>query len=128
MKPIALAFITLFLVLVTGTPALAAAAEDPVGAVALEELVTRLELTAEQQARIAPLLQQRNDRLRALATDLDADSPRRQKLKTLREARSIQQEFVSKVSPLLTSGQQAEWEALREEMREKLKERRQASQ
>jgi hypothetical protein len=122
----ALALLTLCLLLATATAVPAAAAEEAPGALALEQLVTRLELTADQQTQIAPLLQQRNDRLRALTTDLDADSPRSQKRKALREARSVQQEFVSKVSPLLTSGQQAEWEKLREEMRDKLKERRQA--
>lgn len=90
--------------------------------VLLAELSGRLSLTPDQQAHIAPLLRQRNDRILALVEGLDAGASRRAQLKTLRQARSIQQEFVSQVTPVLTPEQGAEWEKLREETRDRLEE------
>jgi hypothetical protein len=104
--------------------AVAAVADEAPATVAMEELAMRLNLSAGQQAQIAPALEERNSRLRALRGEFDVGASRRQKLRALREARSIQQDFVGKVSPVLTSGQKAEWDKLRDEMREKLRERR----
>jgi hypothetical protein len=98
------------------------AAEAP-GQVAMEELATRLNLSAEQQAQIAPALEQRNSRLKAIADQTGADARAREKVRALREARAVQKEFVGKVTPLLTKEQAAEWEKLRAETRERVKER-----
>lgn len=91
--------------------------------IAMEELAARLDLDASQQARIAPALQERNERLEALTGK--AGASRREKLQVLREARTIQQDFISKVSPVLTKEQNAEWSQLRDETREQFSERRQ---
>jgi hypothetical protein len=91
--------------------------------IAMEELASRLKLTTEQQAQIAPALEQRNSGLAAIAGRVGPEASAREKVKALREARSIQQEFVGKVSPLLTREQAAEWEKLRAENRERLKAR-----
>jgi hypothetical protein len=115
-----LAMLALCIVLPRG----AVAAEEAPAQIAMEELATRLNLTAEQQAQIAPALEQRNTRLKAMAGEINADSSRREKLKALRQARSIQKEFVGKVSPVLTKEQAAEWEKFRDEARDRLKERR----
>ncbi|MFO7325365.1 MAG: hypothetical protein DIU62_006595 [Pseudomonadota bacterium] len=101
----------------------AAEGDDEFSEIALEELAKRLDLTEEQQARIAPALQERNRRLQALSGKLDRGGSRREKLKVAREARDIQQEFIGKVNPVLTSGQKAEWERMRAEMRDKARER-----
>ncbi len=127
-RPIAPALLaTLFLC--TALPPIAAAAADEVPAqMAMEELSSRLNLTADQQTRIAPALEERNSRLKALSGELGSDGSRRQKLKALREARSIQQNFVGKVSPMLTKEQKVEWDELRDETRDKLKERRKSQE
>ena len=88
--------------------------------VLMAELSTRLALTPEQQAHITPLLQERNDRILELVEGLDAGDSRRTQLKALRKARAIQQEFVSRVSPVLTPEQDAAWEKLRDETRDRL--------
>src|SRR5690606_17813581 len=93
--------------------------------IAMEELAARLDLDAAQQARIAPALQERNERLQGVTGK--AGASRREKLQVLREARTIQQDFVSKVSPVLTKEQNAEWSQLRDETREQLSERRRRS-
>ena len=125
MKPRLLLMLLAMLALCIVLPRGAAAAEEEVpGQIAMEELATRLNLTEEQRAQIAPALEQRNTRLKAMAGEVNADSSRREKLKALRQARSIQKEFVGKVSPVLTREQAAEWEKFRDEARDRLKERR----
>ena len=110
------------LLLCASVPAIAAesATRQP-APIAMEELADRLDLDAAQQARIAPALQERNERLQAVTAK--AGTSRREKLQVLREARKIQQDFVSKVSPVLTKEQNAEWSQLRDEAREQLTER-----
>jgi len=98
------------------------------GQIAMEEMAARLGLTADQQVRIAPALQTRNEGLKALTGRLDADAPPREKLKLAREGRSIQQDFVAAVTPVLTEEQNDEWKKMREETRGQLAERRQRRQ
>lgn len=117
------------LALAGSLPAAAADARGELpGQIVMEEMAARLDLTADQQARIAPALQTRNEGLKALAGRLDADAPRREKLKLVREGRSIQQDFVAAVTPVLTQEQNAEWKKMREDTREQLAERRQQRQ
>lgn len=124
MKPHApLSVFALLVLLTCGSPAIAASAA---GDVLMEEMATRLQLTDAQKAEIAPPLEQRNNQLKALRDSLPEDASRRQRLKALREARSIQQEFVGKVSPVLTKEQKSEWDKMREEMRDKASELRQS--
>jgi hypothetical protein len=123
MKPRAILSTLALSTLICGGPAIAASPADDI---LMEDMTSRLNLTEAQQAQIAPLLEQRNKQLKALRGNLPADASRRQKLKSLRESRSIQQEFVGKVSPALTREQKAEWEKMREEMRDKATELRQS--
>lgn len=96
----------------------------------MPDLATRLALTPEQQQRIAPALEERNRRLAELRGALPEKASRRERLRALREARSVQQRFVEQVNPVLTSEQQAQWQAQREAAqergRERLRERRAA--
>lgn len=106
-----------------GPLAIAHAADSDTGQVALDEMRDRLALTPDQEARIAPLIQERNDRLKALRDSADPGASRREKLSQLRQARSIQQDFVKQVEPLLSKEQKKQWDALRKEMQENTKER-----
>jgi hypothetical protein len=107
------------------TPCVAAAADSPPPMIALDELADRLGLTPEQQAKIEPALEERNRRLRELRVASEAaDGQRRKRLAAAREARKAQQAFVEKVTPVLSREQQAKWQELREEMRERLKAQR----
>jgi hypothetical protein len=105
------------------SPALASAAEDPRSEVLIDELASRLNLTDEQRTRIAPALEQRNERMRDLLARRDSSARPRQRIALAREAKGIQDDFVNRVNPVLTKEQQAEWKRLREEMRGRLKER-----
>ncbi len=124
MKSPSSAALLIVLAMTCALPSLARTAEEqPPTQVAMPELATRLQLSSEQQAQIAPALEERNNQLKALQDGLGANASRREKFKAMREARSIQQAFVSKVSPVLTKEQLAEWEKLREETRARMKER-----
>jgi hypothetical protein len=92
--------------------------------VKIEELRERLALTPEQEAKIAPLVQERNEKLKALRGSLGEQPSRRERFGMLREAKGIQEAFVEQVDPLLTKEQKKEWEVIRKEMREAAKERR----
>ena len=89
----------------------------------LDEMKARLALTAEQEARIAPFVEERREQLAAVRADLDSTASRRDKRAALKRAKSIQDDFIAKVEPVLTSEQQAEWDKMRKEMRAQGKER-----
>lgn len=96
------------------------AAEDEVR---MPDFATRLALTPEQQQRIAPALEERNRRLAELRGALPEEASRRERLRALREARTVQQQFVEKVNPVLTEAQRAQWQAQRDAAREGARER-----
>lgn len=108
---------------VVAVPVSAADSDETHTEMAMDELASRLDLTAEQQARIAPALEERNRKLKALAANRNPDAARREKLKSAREARAIQQEFVGKVEPVLTKEQKAQWARMREEARDRMRDR-----
>jgi hypothetical protein len=89
----------------------------------LDELRQRLALTPEQEAKIAPLIKERNEKLKALRASAGPTSSRREKRNAMQQARSIQQSFIAQVDPLLTSEQKKEWEKIRSEMRDAARER-----
>lgn len=89
----------------------------------IEELKERLKLTPEQEQRLAPLVQDRNAKLKALR-ERSGDAPsRRERRAMLKEARGIQENFIEQVEPVLTKEQLKEWEAIRTELRETARER-----
>lgn len=84
----------------------------------LQEIAGRLDLTDEQKAQIAPILQKEIADLKALRDD--TTMRRGQKA---RRAKEINDTASGQISALLTPEQQKEYEVLRAEMREKLKTR-----
>lgn len=99
------------------------AADAPAAQMNIDELRARLALTPEQQAKIAPLAEERRTQMEAIRTRLASASSRRDKLAVMQDAKAIQEEFTGKVEPLLTPTQQAEWKKMREETRAQMKER-----
>ena len=79
--------------------------------------------TPEQEAQISPLIEARNSKLKAVRESADPKGSRREKLGVLRQVRSIQQDFVKQVEPLLSKEQKKEWERLRDEMKDTAKAR-----
>lgn len=102
-----------------GTPARAATdTQKDAMQLRIEELRSRLNLTSEQEAALGPLVQGRNARLQALRGSSDGEPSRRERRALVRQARTIQEEFIGKAEPLLSKEQMREWEKIRAEMRD----------
>jgi periplasmic protein CpxP/Spy len=89
----------------------------------IQELRERLALTPDQEQKLAPLIEERNTKLRNLFSRYGADASRREKRAMLSEAKSIQEGFNRQIEPILTADQMREWEAFRKEARAEARER-----
>jgi hypothetical protein len=89
------------------------------------EAKTRLKLTADQEAKIKPLIQQSEQELKALREKYGTQVSRADKRHMLQEARGIQQKFQSQVEPILNSEQKAEWAKMKSEAKDKIRARMQ---
>lgn len=83
----------------------------------LAHLAKQLQLTADQQAKIGPILQSRDQQVQALRADTGLSQPdRRAKLMT------IVQDSTKQIDALLTDAQRVQWKALREKAMEHMQE------
>jgi hypothetical protein len=89
----------------------------------IEQLRSRLNLTAEQQQQIEPLAAQRRARLEDIHTRMSGTTSRRDKFQLMKEAKKAQDDFVAQTEPLLTAEQRSEWKKMREEAQAQMKER-----
>lgn len=113
----------LYISTATLQPVMAADATPAAPSIGIDELKARLQLTPDQQAKIAPLAEERRAKLEGMRDKLNSASSRRDKRAVLQEAKAAQDDFAAKVEPLLTPEQQTEWQKIREETREKMLER-----
>ena len=90
---------------------------------AIAEATARLKLTPEQEAQLKPLIEERTARLKAIRDKHAGDDSRRAKRDMYREARPVLDDYQTKVRAILDDQQEAEWEKMRAEARERLKER-----
>ena len=88
-----------------------------------EALSSRLELTAEQKNKLAPLFDKRAAQLREAKARLEQATSRQAKRDVLRDAKNTGDEFSREVESHLTPSQQYQWRDLRKEMRAEAKER-----
>ena len=89
----------------------------------LEVVRSRLSLTAEQEARLAPIFQQRIGELQQLRDQLANATSEQQKRNLMRGMKQGQKAFNSQVEAELDASQKSEWRELRAQTREKVKER-----
>jgi hypothetical protein len=89
----------------------------------LENLATRLDLSAEQEGRLRPIFQERKAEVANTQQLLQSATTREQKRDLLREARTQADAFNSKVESVLTPTQLPRWRELRSQTREKIRER-----
>jgi len=89
----------------------------------LSSLSSRLELTPEQESKLAPLFDVRVSQLRVAKEKLQQATSRQQRRDILREAKNAGDEFSRQVESVLTPSQQHKWRDIRKEMREQAKER-----
>ncbi len=95
---------------------------------AITEAKARLKLTPEQEAELKPLIEERTAKLKAIRDKHAGDDSRRAKRAMYNEARPVMDDYQEKVRAILTDEQEAEWEKMRAEARERLKERYRAGQ
>ena len=120
----------LFALFVSLLPATAAAqdsGDDSPGARKLptpEEVVgkldSKLSLSDDQKTKITPIIADRQQQMRAVATD---SSMRR--FQKARKMKSIYQDSDKKIKAVLTDDQKKKYEEIEQEMKEQMKERRQ---
>jgi len=85
----------------------------------LDHLTKQLQLTSDQQAKILPLLQQRDQQLQSLRNDNNLKPADRRA-----KAMSIVQDTNQQVDAVLTEPQRAKAKAMREKAMERMEERR----
>jgi Spy/CpxP family protein refolding chaperone len=84
----------------------------------LQRLTKQLQLTPDQQAKIGPMLQQRDQQLQAVHTDASL-KPADRRAKTM----SIVQDSESQIGAVLTPAQLDKWKAMREKAMERMQEK-----
>ena len=89
----------------------------------VEEAKARLKLTAEQEAQLKVLRQERNEALKAIRDRHAGDRSRRARRAMFREAEPVIENYQARVRTILDDSQYAEWEKMRAEARDRLKER-----
>ena len=81
----------------------------------IARLTTKLNLTADQQAQIKPILQDRQTQMMALHSDTTLAGPDK-----MAKMKSINQETHSKVDAVLTDEQKKQWAEMQAQQREKM--------
>jgi len=89
----------------------------------LENIASRLELSAEQESTLRPIFQDRKGELAETQSRLQSATSQQQKREILREAKTQADAFNAKVEGVLTPTQIPRWRELRSQTREKVKER-----
>jgi hypothetical protein len=83
----------------------------------------RLNLTPEQEATLRPLFQKRATDLQQMRARYEQAASRSGKQDVLRAAKSEARTFNTQVETVLNNEQKAEWREMRDETREKVRER-----
>ncbi len=85
----------------------------------MKMMTAKLGLTDDQQAKIAPIIADRQQQVKALMADTSSRPFQRQ-----RKAKQIRETSDAKINAVLTPDQQKQYAALEEQMKEEMKERR----
>ena len=93
----------------------------------VEEARVRLKLTTEQEAQLKPLVQDRNQKLKAIRDKYAGQSSRRAKRAMFKEAQPVVENYQARVRTILNDEQEAEWEKMRAEAKERFKEQYKSS-
>lgn len=102
------------------TPAAQPATGAPTPEQVVDKMSEKLSLTADQKAKITPIIADRQTKLKALAADSSLTQMQR-----ARQARGIFSASDSKIEAILTPDQQQKYAQVKEEAREQLRERAQ---
>jgi predicted Zn-dependent protease len=87
----------------------------------MQEAVQRLQLTPEQQATLKPIVEEHVAQLKALRDKHPRDGSRDAKRAMMQEARTLRDAYDTKVRGVLTDEQEKEWDAMRREARDRMR-------
>lgn len=106
------------------TPSIAASTADASGPdKVVEMLATKLSLTSDQKTQIAPIIANRQEKLKALRDDTSM-----RRMQRARAAKKIFADSDKKINTILTPDQQRTYAALEQQMRDQMRERMQQTQ
>lgn len=88
----------------------------------IEQAKARLNLTPEQEAQLRPAMEERARRMKEIRDKHAGDTSHKARREMLREARPVQEEYEAKVKAILTEPQFEEWEQMRKEARQQMRE------
>ncbi len=94
----------------------------PDAAQRLDNLKQRLNLTPDQLAAIKPILQAEVDSFTAIRERYAGKTERPERRAMMGEYRKVRDDANTKIKPLLTEAQQAEWKKWKDENRAKMRE------
>lgn len=86
----------------------------------LARMTSKLNLSADQQAQIKPILEDRNTQMAALHADTSLGGPDK-----MAKMKSIGQESQTKIDAVLNDQQKAQWAEMKAKQREKMQQRMQ---
>jgi hypothetical protein len=89
----------------------------------MDAVRSRLHLTPGQETRLAPLFRERELQVQQTRQKFELAASKTEKREVLKVAKSEAQAFNAQVESVLDSSQKADWRDLRDETREKVKER-----
>lgn len=89
----------------------------------IDAVRSRLELTPDQEARLRPLFEKRAGDIQAARQKFEAATTRADKQAVLRTSKHEAQAFNTQVEAVLNQKQKHDWRDMRDEAREKVKER-----
>jgi hypothetical protein len=89
----------------------------------MDAVRSRLHLTPEQETRLAPLFRERELQLQQTRQKFELATSKTEKRAVLKAAKGEAQAFNAQVESVLDSSQKGDWRELRDETREKVKER-----
>jgi protein CpxP len=87
----------------------------------IQQAIERLDLTADQQARLKPVVQEHVAQMKALRAKYPAEPSREQKRELFQEVRAMRDDYDTKVRAVLTEEQQKKWQEMRQEGRERMR-------
>ena len=87
----------------------------------IEEAKARLKLTPEQETQLKPMVLDRNQKLKAIRDKYAGDNSRRAKRAMFKEAQPVVDNYQARVRTILDDPQEAEWEKMRAEAKERFK-------
>lgn len=88
----------------------------------IQEAKVRLELTPEQEAQLKLIVQERSEKIVAIREQYGGDTSRKARRAMLDQVRPVQEDYEAKVRAILTAAQEAEWNRMRKEGRQRLRE------